>query len=109
MYPQNRKYQTMYDRLAPGYDIAERLYRWVSRKPDYRLEHLRKLEILPGARVFENLGWEWRQSALSSTRHRVIRSRFILGHAAQMPPQSEALATQHTTVPGRSRAASVPR
>ena len=53
MDPQNRKYQTMYDRLAPGYDIAERVYRWVSRKPDYRPEYLRELEIVPGARVFE--------------------------------------------------------
>jgi hypothetical protein len=43
----------MYDRLAPGYDIAEPLYGWVSRKPDYRPEYLRELEILPGARVFE--------------------------------------------------------
>jgi uncharacterized protein YbaR (Trm112 family) len=49
----NRKYQTMYDRLAPGYDIAERLYRWVSRKPGYRLEYLRELEIPTGARVLE--------------------------------------------------------
>jgi hypothetical protein len=51
MYPQNRKYQTMNDRLAPGYDIAERLYRWVSRKLDYRPEYLRELEISPGARL----------------------------------------------------------
>jgi ubiquinone/menaquinone biosynthesis C-methylase UbiE len=49
----NRKYQTMYDRLAPGYDIAERLYRWVSRKPDYRLGYLGELEIPAGARVLE--------------------------------------------------------
>jgi len=49
----NRKYQTMYDRLAPGYDVAERLYRWVSRKPDYRLGYLGELEIPAGARVLE--------------------------------------------------------
>jgi uncharacterized protein YbaR (Trm112 family) len=49
----NRKYQTMYDRLAPGYDAAERLYRWVLRKPDFRLEYIRDLEISPGARVLE--------------------------------------------------------
>jgi len=49
----NRKYQTMYDRLAPGYDIAERLYRWVSRKPDYRLGYLGELEISAFARVLE--------------------------------------------------------
>jgi len=49
----NREYQAMYDRLEPGYDIAERLYRWVSRKPDYRLEYLRELEIAAGARIPE--------------------------------------------------------
>jgi len=49
----NRKYQTMYDRLAPGYDIAERIYHWVSRKPNYRLEYISELEISAGARVLE--------------------------------------------------------
>jgi len=49
----NRKYQTMYDRLAPGYDIAERLYYWISRKPDRRLEFIPELEIPAGARVLE--------------------------------------------------------
>jgi ubiquinone/menaquinone biosynthesis C-methylase UbiE len=49
----NRKYQTMYDRLAPGYDFAERLYYWVSRKPDRRLGFIPELEIAAGARVLE--------------------------------------------------------
>jgi ubiquinone/menaquinone biosynthesis C-methylase UbiE/uncharacterized protein YbaR (Trm112 family) len=49
----NRKYQTMYDRLAPGYDIAERLYTWILRKPDFRLEYIGELEVPPGARVLE--------------------------------------------------------
>jgi ubiquinone/menaquinone biosynthesis C-methylase UbiE len=49
----NRKYQTMYDRLAPGYDIAERLYYWISRKPDRRLGFIPELEIRAGARVLE--------------------------------------------------------
>ena len=49
----NHKYQTMYDRLAPGYDLAERLYTWISRKPDYRLEFIHELEIKTGARVLE--------------------------------------------------------
>jgi ubiquinone/menaquinone biosynthesis C-methylase UbiE len=49
----NRKYQKMYDRLAPGYDFAERLYVWILRKPDHRLEYTRELEIQPGARVLE--------------------------------------------------------
>jgi len=49
----NRKYQTMYDRLAPGYDISERLYLWIMRKPDFRLEYTGELEVPPGARVLE--------------------------------------------------------
>jgi len=49
----NSKYQRMYDRLAPGYDIAERLYTWISRKPNYRLEYIREPEIPAGARVLE--------------------------------------------------------
>jgi len=56
---QNCKYQKMYDRLAPGYDVAERLYRWFAglgglrRRPDFRLEFIRELEIAPAARVLE--------------------------------------------------------
>ena len=49
----NRKYQAMYDRLAPGYDIAERLYIWILRKPDHRLEYIAELEIKPHAHVLE--------------------------------------------------------
>jgi len=50
---QNRKYQTMYDRLAPGYDFAERLYYWIRRKPSYRMEYVPELEIRDGALVLE--------------------------------------------------------
>ncbi len=49
----NLKYQTFYDRIAPGYDLAERFYRWIKRKPSYRLEYLSELEIKPKARVLE--------------------------------------------------------
>jgi ubiquinone/menaquinone biosynthesis C-methylase UbiE len=49
----NLKYQAMYDRIAPGYDLAERLQRWFTRKPDFRLEFLNELEIRPGDRVLE--------------------------------------------------------
>jgi ubiquinone/menaquinone biosynthesis C-methylase UbiE len=49
----NLKYQTLYDRIAPGYDLAERLYHWFTRKPSYRLEYLSELEIRPGSRVLE--------------------------------------------------------
>ena len=49
----NLKYQTMYDYIAPGYDLAERLYHWATRKPNYRHEYLNELEIKPGHRVLE--------------------------------------------------------
>jgi ubiquinone/menaquinone biosynthesis C-methylase UbiE/uncharacterized protein YbaR (Trm112 family) len=49
----NRKYQSMYDRLAPGYDFAERACYWFSRKPNYRHEYIGELEIAAGARVLE--------------------------------------------------------
>ncbi|HUB28173.1 MAG TPA: methyltransferase domain-containing protein [Terracidiphilus sp.] len=49
----NLKYQALYDRIAPGYDLAERLQRWFIRKQDFRVECLSELEIKPGNRVLE--------------------------------------------------------
>ena len=49
----NLKYQVLYDRIAPGYDLAERLYHWFTRKPNYRHEFLRELELKPSACVLE--------------------------------------------------------
>ena len=49
----NLKYQTLYDRIAPGYDVAERLYHWFTRKPSYRHEFMGELELKPQARVLE--------------------------------------------------------
>jgi ubiquinone/menaquinone biosynthesis C-methylase UbiE len=49
----NLKYQTVYDRIAPGYDLGERFVRWFTRKPGCRREYLSELEIKPGARVLE--------------------------------------------------------
>jgi ubiquinone/menaquinone biosynthesis C-methylase UbiE len=49
----NKKYQEMYDRLAPGYDFAERVFYWFTRKPNYRLEFAQDLEVQSGARVLE--------------------------------------------------------
>ncbi len=49
----NLKYQTLYDRIAPGYDLTERLYHWFTRKPSYRLDFINELELKPNARVLE--------------------------------------------------------
>jgi ubiquinone/menaquinone biosynthesis C-methylase UbiE len=49
----NLKYQTLYDRIAPGYDLVEGLYRWFTGRKNFRLEFLSELEIKPRARVLE--------------------------------------------------------
>ena len=49
----NLKYQSFYDRIAPGYDLAEHLYRMFTRRPDYRLEYLSELEIADTRVVLE--------------------------------------------------------
>jgi ubiquinone/menaquinone biosynthesis C-methylase UbiE len=49
----NLKYQTLYDRIAPGYDLAERLYHWFTRKPNYRHDFISELELKPSACVLE--------------------------------------------------------
>jgi len=49
----NLKYQVLYDRIATGYDLAERLYHWFTRKPNYRHEFIGALELKPSARVLE--------------------------------------------------------
>lgn len=49
----NLKYQTLYDRIAPGYDVAERLYHWFTHKANYRHDIIGELELKPRARVLE--------------------------------------------------------
>jgi ubiquinone/menaquinone biosynthesis C-methylase UbiE len=49
----NLKYQTLYDRIAPGYDLAERIHKLFARKPDWRREIRNELEISLRSRVLE--------------------------------------------------------
>jgi ubiquinone/menaquinone biosynthesis C-methylase UbiE len=49
----NLKYQALYDRVAPGYDLSESLSRLFARKPDYRREILEEVEVAPGMRVLD--------------------------------------------------------
>jgi ubiquinone/menaquinone biosynthesis C-methylase UbiE len=49
----NLKHQSLYDRIAPGYDLAETLSRLIKRKPNFRREIIAELEIEPEARVLE--------------------------------------------------------
>jgi ubiquinone/menaquinone biosynthesis C-methylase UbiE len=49
----NLRYQALYDRLAPGYDLAESFYRVILRKPDFRLEIMAELEVAAQMRVLE--------------------------------------------------------
>jgi ubiquinone/menaquinone biosynthesis C-methylase UbiE len=49
----NLRYQALYDRLAPGYDLAEWFYCVVLRRPDFRREIIAELEVSAGMRVLE--------------------------------------------------------
>jgi ubiquinone/menaquinone biosynthesis C-methylase UbiE len=49
----NLKYQALYDRIAPGYDLAEAFYRTILRRPDFRPEIIAELEVASGMRVLE--------------------------------------------------------
>ena len=49
----NQKYQQMYDRLSVGYDLAEWIYYFFTRKQSYRKEFVEELEFKAGGRVLE--------------------------------------------------------
>ncbi len=49
----NRKYQSLYDWIAPFYDIGEHAYFWVVRKESFRVVLSKSLEVPPKARVLE--------------------------------------------------------
>ncbi len=45
--------QTRYDRVAPFYDLKERVQRWANQAPNYRPELAAVLAVAPGSRVLE--------------------------------------------------------
>lgn len=45
--------QIVFDRIAPGYDLAHTMFRWMTGRRDYRPEFLSELELGPKARVLE--------------------------------------------------------
>jgi ubiquinone/menaquinone biosynthesis C-methylase UbiE len=49
----NRKYQSLYDWIAPFYDVGEHAYFWLTRKESYRIFLRNVLEVVPKARVLE--------------------------------------------------------
>jgi ubiquinone/menaquinone biosynthesis C-methylase UbiE len=49
----NRKYQSLYDWIAPFYDVGEHAYFWLTRKESYRVFLRNSLEIPAKARVLE--------------------------------------------------------
>jgi ubiquinone/menaquinone biosynthesis C-methylase UbiE len=49
----NRKYQSLYDRIAPFYDVGEHAYFWLTRKESYRVFLGNALEVPTKARVLE--------------------------------------------------------
>ncbi|MGH9518380.1 MAG: methyltransferase domain-containing protein [Terriglobales bacterium] len=46
-------HEIVFDRIAPGYDLAHRLLRWVTGRRDHQPEFLSELELCPQARVLE--------------------------------------------------------
>jgi ubiquinone/menaquinone biosynthesis C-methylase UbiE len=107
----NLKYQTLYDRIAPGYDLAERLYHWIKRKPNYRKEFLSELEIKPGARVLEvsvgtganlrylpedtdfyglDLSWGMLRKCQRNLKHWGRQAHLFQGEAERLPFKVEA-------------------
>lgn len=49
----NLRSQAHYDRIAPFYDMTERLQRWANQAPDHRPELASALALSPGWRVLE--------------------------------------------------------
>jgi ubiquinone/menaquinone biosynthesis C-methylase UbiE len=51
----NRRYRTLYDRLAPFYDLSMEAYAWVKSGglKKRQMEYLREMDIRPGGRVLE--------------------------------------------------------
>ncbi|HVC47942.1 MAG TPA: methyltransferase domain-containing protein [Terracidiphilus sp.] len=45
--------QILFDRIAPGYDLAHQLFRWVTGRRDHRPEFLSEMDLPPQARVLE--------------------------------------------------------
>ncbi|HEV2214525.1 MAG TPA: methyltransferase domain-containing protein [Terracidiphilus sp.] len=45
--------QFVYDRVAPAYDLSNRMFRWLFQRRDQRPEFMSELELQPGSRVLE--------------------------------------------------------
>jgi ubiquinone/menaquinone biosynthesis C-methylase UbiE len=107
----NLKYQTMYDYIAPGYDLAERFYNWARHQSDYREEFLKELEIKRGDRVLEvsvgtganirnlpdgidfyglDLSWGMLRKCQRNLRHWDRKAHLFHGEAERLPFKVEA-------------------
>ena len=67
----NRKYQSMYDWLAPFYDAGEHAYFWLTRKESYRLALRRSLDV-PYRQIGPLAGFEGSRLACEAERARRI-------------------------------------
>ena len=106
----NLKNQALYDRIAPGYDLAESLYRIAFRKPDFRREIVSELEIAPGMRVLEvgvgtgaslrylpreidffglDLSWGMLHKCRKNVRRARRKAHLFHGEAAHLPFRAE--------------------
>ncbi len=106
----NLRYQALYDRIAPGYDLAEWFYRAVLRRPDFRREIIAELEVSPGMRVLEvgvgtganlrylpadidfyglDISWGMLRRCRRNVRKWRRKARLFHGQAGQLPFRAE--------------------
>jgi len=109
----NLKYQALYDRMAPFYDLATGLYaRWKGTSVETRVrEYLDELEVAPGSRVLEvsvgtgrnlpflprnallvglDLSWRMLRRCQRSATKRDLSVALVMGAAERLPFADEA-------------------
>jgi ubiquinone/menaquinone biosynthesis C-methylase UbiE len=106
----NLKCKNFYDRIAPCYDLIQRLHRLFSRVPDWRREILNELEVGVAARVLEvsvgtganlpylprdaqrfgvDLSWGMLQKCQSNLKKRKLRAHLFQCEAERLPFRAE--------------------
>jgi hypothetical protein len=67
---QNKKYQQFYDRIARFYDLADKLYRWLEGKRDFRRELIVAATMISG--MIGTATGEPRRQVRSDQPHKLV-------------------------------------
>ena len=67
---QNKKYQQFYDRIARLYDLADKLYRWLEGKRDFRRELIVAATMISG--MIGTATGEPRRQVRSDQAHKLV-------------------------------------